>query len=181
LRAADVKDDFSLSDAVDLLARTPGVLDTLLRDLPEQWALADEGPDTFSPFEVVGHLIHGERADWMVRLGIILEQGPEATFEPYDRFAQREASRGMTLGELLSIFRRLRRNNLEALVALDLTPEDLERGARHPELGPVTARQLLAGWVVHDQSHLAQISRVLAKRYRDAVGPWRPYMPILDR
>lgn len=173
--------DFTLAEAVDLLSRTPAVLDALLINLPEAWASADEGPETFSPFEVVGHLIHGERTDWMVRLRIILDQGPEATFEPYDRFAQREASRGKPLAELLSTFRQLRRSNLQALVALELTVQDLERGARHPELGPVTARQLLAAWVVHDQSHVAQISRVLAKQYRREVGPWRPYMPILDR
>ena len=173
---------FSLPEAIDLLARTPATLDALLGDdLAPGWAQADEGPETFSPFEVVGHLIHGERADWMVRLRIILDDGPEATFEPYDRFAQREASRGKSLAELLSTFRRLRRSNLTDLGALDLTAQDLERSARHPELGPVTARQLLAGWVVHDQGHLAQISRVLAKRYRQEVGPWRAYMPILDR
>jgi len=172
---------FRLAEGTDLLARTPAVLEALLGDLGDEWVLADEGPDTFSPFEVVGHLIHGERTDWMVRLQLILEQGPEVTFEPYDRFAQREASRGETLASLLSTFRDLRQANLAVLETLELTPRDLDRGARNPELGPVTARQLLAGWVVHDQSHLAQISRVLAKRYRGDVGPWRPYMPILDR
>jgi len=172
--------DFTLAEAIDLLSRTPAVLDALLTDLPEAWTSADEGPETFSPFEVVGHLIHGERTDWMPRLELILEEGPDATFEPYDRFAQREASRGKSLAELLANFKGLRGANLEALAALELTPRDLERGARHPELGPVTARQLLAGWVVHDQSHLAQISRVLAKQYRREVGPWRAYMPILD-
>ena len=174
--------EFALEEATALLARTPAVLDALLGDdLAAGWVEADEGPDTFSPFEVVGHLIHGERTDWMVRLRQILEQGPDVTFEPYDRFAQREASRGKSLAELLATFGRLRRANLEALAALELTEDDLERTARHPELGVVTARQLLAGWVVHDQSHLGQIARVLAKRYRRDVGPWRPYMPILDR
>lgn len=173
--------EFSLAEANQLLRRTPAVLDALLAELPDSWALADEGPETFSPFEVVGHLIHGERTDWMVRLRQILEEGPDATFEPYDRFAQRAASRGRSLGELLSTFGRLRKANLEALAALQLSPADLRRGARHPELGPVTAGQLLAAWVVHDQSHLAQISRVLAKRYREDVGPWQPYMPILER
>ena len=117
----------------------------------------------------------------MPRLRLILDHGPDVTFEPYDRFAQRAASRGKSLAELLATFERLRGSNLDDLRALGLTEADLGRGGRHPELGPVTARELLAAWVVHDQSHLAQISRVLAKRYRHAVGPWRPYMPILDR
>jgi len=117
----------------------------------------------------------------MVRLRLILERGPDVTFEPFDRFAQREASQGRLLAELLATFRRLRRGNLDDLVSLDLAPRDLERQARHPTLGPVNARQLLAAWVVHDQDHLAQINRVLAKQYRGEVGPWRQYLPVLDR
>jgi len=173
--------DFSLATALDLLARTPRVLEQLLTDLAEAWTSADEGPDTFSPFEVVGHLIHGERTDWMVRLRLILEHGPEVRFEPYDRFAQRKECRGKRLSELLEVFDELRAANLAALEALELTNEDLARTGEHPELGRVTARQLLAAWVVHDQAHLAQICRVLAKQYSDAVGPWRRYLAILER
>ena len=173
--------EFTLSAAMRLLGRTPAVLEALLDGLDSEWTAANEGPETFSAFDVVGHLIHGERTDWMVRLRLILERGPDVTFEPFDRFAQREASHGRSLAELLATFRRLRRGNLDDLASFDLAPRDLERGARHPTLGSVSARQLLAAWVVHDQDHLAQIHRVLAKQYRDEVGPWRQYLPILDR
>lgn len=172
---------FSLADAAALLRRTPRTLEAMLGDLPEPWAHGDEGPDTFSPFEVVGHLIHGERTDWMPRLRLILERGPDVTFEPFDRFAHRVASRGRTLGELLATFAALREENVAALEALGLGAEDLERTGRHPELGRVSARQLLATWVVHDQAHLAQVARVLAKQYDGEVGPWREYLSILER
>ena len=175
----EVNDAFRLDDALDLLARTPAILSTQLADLPERWTLADEGPETFSPFEVVGHLIHGERTDWIPRLRLILECGPDVTFEPYDRFAQRAASRDQRLAELLETFGRLRAENLDTLRALELSATDLERRGSHPELGPVTARQLLATWVVHDLSHLSQVNRVMAGRYRDAVGPWTEYLRIL--
>ena len=170
---------FRLDDACDLLGRTPSLLETRLGGLPARWTNADEGPDTFTPWDVVGHLIHGERTDWMPRLEIILEQGPEAVFEPWDRLAHRRDSAGRSIAELLETFAALRSDNLARLRALELSATDLDRGARHPALGPVTARQLLAAWVVHDLSHLSQIDRVLAHRYRDEVGPWRRYMRIL--
>lgn len=170
---------FELRSAIALLRRTPAVLDAWLRDLPDEWVLADEGPETFSPFEVVGHLIHGERADWMGRLAIVLEHGEARPFEPFDRFAQREASKGKRLDELLDTFAALRAVNLERLERLDLGPAELARTGRHPALGTVTAAELLATWTAHDLGHLRQIARVMAKRYRENVGPWRAYLPVL--
>lgn len=172
---------FDLTHARALLGRTPATLDALLHDLPAPFVHADEGPDTWSPFDVVGHLIHGERTDWLVRARLILRPGGPHPFEPFDRFAQEEASRGQSLDELLDTFAALRAENLRALDALTLTPADFEREGRHPDFGAVTLRELLAAWVVHDLGHLAQISRALAKRYRDDVGPWRAYLPVLDR
>ena len=170
-----------LETAIDLLARTPVVLRSLLEDLDEDWTRANEGPETWSPFDVIGHLIHGELTDWIPRLRMILEHGKERTFEPFDRFAQFEASRGKTLEDLLDEFAELRAANLDALQELELGPSDFDREGLHPELGVVTLGQLLATWMAHDLGHLAQIGRVLAQRYRDDVGPWREYMPVLGR
>lgn len=172
---------FELDHARTLLERTPATLDALLRALPESFARADEGPGTWSPFDVVGHLIHGERTDWVVRAKLILQPGGPHTFEPFDRFAQAEASRGQTLDALLDTFAALRAENLRALDALALSPADFDRRGQHPDLGPVTLRQLLATWVAHDLGHLAQISRAMAKVYREEVGPWRAYLSVLDR
>jgi hypothetical protein len=157
------------------------VLDALLRGLPDEWTASNEGPDTFTPFDVVGHLIHSERTDWVVRARIILEHGPAVPFEPFDRFAQSEQSRGKRLPDLLDEFARLRAQNLETLRGLRLTDSDLERTGSHPTLGTVTLRQLLATWVAHDLSHVGQVVRVMAKQYRETVGPWRAYLPLLDR
>jgi hypothetical protein len=170
---------FQLASAVELLRRTPAVLDAWLGGLPDEWLSADEGPGTFSPLEVVGHLIHGERTDWMPRLRIVLAHGEARAFEPFDRFAQR-AGPPRAIGALLDELARLRAANLAELAALDLGPAELARTGRHPELGVVTARELLATWVVHDQSHLRQIARVLAKRLAPDVGPWRAYLPVMD-
>jgi len=180
---------FDLAHARTLLARTPATLDALLRDLPEPFVHADEGPDTWSPFDVVGHLIHGERTDWLVRAKLILQPGGPHPFEPFDRFAQQGASEEHSLDELLDTFAALRAENLRGLDALGITESDpstssghvLDREGVHPDFGPVTLRQLLATWVAHDLGHLAQISRALAKVYRDEVGPWRAYLPVLDR
>lgn len=172
---------FELSDAIAILERTPATLRAWLHDLPDDWLDANEGPDTFSPREVLGHLVHGERADWMTRARIILEHGPDRPFEPFDRFAHRRAFAGWSLAQLLDEFARLRAANLADLRSLPLTEGALAREGRHPALGQVTLAQLLATWVVHDLSHLGQIARVMAKRYRDDVGPWRAYLPILDR
>jgi hypothetical protein len=173
--------NFAFEDALPLLTRTPAVLRSLLADLPESWTRATEGPDTWSPFDIVGHLIHGERTDWIARTEILLAYGETRPFTPFDRFAQFEASRGKTLQELLDTFAELRAANLIRLRALELAPEDLGRQGRHPELGPVTLGELLATWVAHDLSHIAQIARVMGRQYADAVGPWRAYLPMLGK
>lgn len=172
--------DFRVDDALAVLSRTPAVLRSLLEDLPDDWTGNNEGPDTWSPFDVVGHLIHGERTDWMGRARMILEEGEEREFDPFDRFAMFEESRGKPLGELLETFEGLRAQNLHALSSLELDDQTLERRGRHPDFGAVTLRQLLATWVAHDLGHIAQISRTMAKQYRDEVGPWRRYLPVLD-
>lgn len=172
---------FDLPEALSLLERTPAVLRTWLKELPDAWLTADEGPDTFSPLEVLGHLAHGERADWMVRTRTILEHGPSRTFEPFDRFAHRRDFAGWSADRLLDELERLRAINLHALRGLCLAERDLDREGTHPAFGSVTLRALLATWVVHDLSHLAQIARVMAKRYGTEVGPWAEYLPILTR
>ena len=171
---------FALEEAVAILARTPATLDALLRGLPYGWIAAHEGGDTWSPFDVIGHLIHGERTDWMPRARIILGQGEARAFDAFDRFAQVSASQGRTLASLLDELAALRRQNLGDLAALQLTHADLDRRGRHPELGVVTLRQLLATWVAHDLDHIVQISRVLARQYTDEVGPWHAYLRIIS-
>jgi DinB family protein len=170
---------FDLAEGIAVLERTPRVLRTLLAGLPDGFTRATEGPDTWSPFDVVGHLIHGERTDWMARLEIILSAGETRAFTPFDRFAQFEASRGKSLDVLLDTFEALREDNLARLASLRLSAADLGRRGRHPELGPVTLGQLLATWVAHDLSHLGQIARVMGKVYTEAVGPWVAYLPML--
>jgi uncharacterized damage-inducible protein DinB len=173
--------EFQLDKAKNVLKRTPATLKSLLRDLPEEWILHNEGPDTWSPFDVVGHLIHGEETDWIPRAKIILADGENRSFEPFDRFAMFEKSKGKSLDELLSTFERLREENLRQLEQMNLTPELLTKRGKHPELGVVTLSELLATWVVHDLGHIAQIVRVMSKQYGDAVGPWRAYLSILSR
>ena len=170
---------FRLDHTIALLERTPATLAALLRDLPDDWSRANEGAQTFSPYDVVGHLIHGERTDWMVRARIILEHGESRPFERYDRFAQEKESAGRPLGALLDEFERLRRENLAALRRLNLGPTDLDRRGTHPILGTVTLRQLLATWAVHDLTHVHQISRAMAHQYRDQVGPWTVFLGVL--
>lgn len=172
---------FDLQDAIEILSRTPLVFRALLHSHHEVWLRSTEGPETWSPFAIVGHLIHGERTDWIPRARTILDHGEAQPFEPFDRFAQFAASRGKTVEELLDTFAVLRAQNLNTLESWHLTPADLARRGTHPELGPVTLEQLLATWVVHDLGHIAQASRVMAKQYRDEVGPWRAYLPVLDR
>ena len=171
---------FSLEEAIPILERTPRTLDAMLRGLPDAWLRCNEGEDTFSPFDVVGHLIHGEKTDWMPRARMILETGDARPFEPFDRFAQNEASRGKTLDELLDEFSRLRAANIAALKALELAPSDLERRGKHPKLGSVTMRQLLATWVTHDLDHVIQIARVIGRQYTDEVGPWTAHLRIIS-
>ena len=169
-----------LQQTVTLLARTPATLDALLRDLPDAWTRQNEGDGTWSPFDIVGHLIHGERTDWMVRVKSVLAFGPDHTFEPFDRTAHQRQVEGLSLALLLDEFAQLRAESLRALHDLNLQPEDLDRQARHPAFGPVTLSQLLATWAVHDLTHLHQISRVMAHQYADAVGPWKKYLGVLQ-
>jgi hypothetical protein len=176
--------EFSLAEVSAVLTRTPAALNALLRGLPDTWAMSNEGrskdgEDTWSAFDIVGHLIAGERTDWMPRARIILENGEARAFDPFDRFAQSRESEGKSLEQLLDEFAHLRSDNLAALHALNLQPEDLARRGRHPALGVVTLSELLATWAVHDLTHLHQLSRVMAHQYRDAVGPWSAYLGVL--
>ena len=165
--------------AIPVLERTPGVLRALLAGLPDEWTTAREGPESWSPYDVVGHLIHGERTDWIPRAELILRRGEAEPFPPFDRVAMFRESAGKSLGELLDTFARLRGESLVRLRGLGLTPADLERRGRHPELGPVTLSQHLATWVAHDLSHIRQIVRVMGRQYSEAVGPWTAYLPML--
>lgn len=169
-----------MDEAIAILARTPATLGALLRGLPDGWTRAHEGGSTWSPFDVVGHLIHGERTDWIPRARVILAHGETKPFEKFDRIAQFTASEGGTLASLLDEFAALRGENLQALESLHPTDTDLDRRGRHPELGVVTLRQLLATWVAHDLDHVAQIARILATQYADEVGPWRAYLRIIS-
>ncbi|MFP5264141.1 MAG: DinB family protein [Blastocatellia bacterium] len=173
--------EFHLEQAREILGRTPPALNSLLRHLPDQWVLHNEGPDSWSVYDIVGHLIHGEETDWIPRAEIILRDGEGGTFEPFDRFAMFEKSRGKSLGELLDQFERLRVESLNKLGEMSLTPETLKKRGRHPDLGVVTLEELFSTWVVHDLGHIAQIVRVMARQYEDAVGPWKAYLSILRR
>jgi DinB superfamily len=170
---------YRFDEAIPVLRRTPGALEALLSGLPDPWIAATEGPETWSPFDVVGHLVHGERTDWVPRIEHILQHGDAVAFPAFDREAMFEASKGKTLQELLAIFASLRARSLARLDELRLGEADLSRRGRHPELGVVTLAQHLATWVAHDLDHLAQVVRVMAKRYTDAVGPWRAFLSIL--
>jgi hypothetical protein len=173
--------NFDLGTGIAVLERTPRVLEALLSGLPGVWTTGNEGPDTWSPFDVVGHLIDGELTDWMARLHIILSQSANRRFEPFDRFRHISRNKGRTLSELLTEFRQLRERNLSELRGLNLQSAQLQLTGEHPAFGTVTLEQLLATWVAHDLGHLAQIARVMAKQYRDAVGPWEAYLPVLHR
>lgn len=173
--------EFNLADGIAILERTPNTMRALLSGLESPWIDGTEGPDTWSPYVIVGHLNHGERTDWIPRARIIMEQGTSRRFTPFDRFAQYEESKGKPLATLLDEFDEMRTRNLEILKGWELTDEQLALQGEHPELGKVTLRQLLATWVGHDLGHIAQTARVMAKQYRDAVGPWREYLPVMDR
>jgi hypothetical protein len=171
--------EHNLQHTLALLARTPSSLNALLRDLPDEWTLRNEGGNSFNAFDVIGHLIHGERTDWMPRAKRILEFGERRAFDPFDRRAQERESQGNSLSQLLDEFSQLRSENVAALRALNLQPEDLQRRGLHPALGTVTLSQLLATWAAHDLTHLHQISRIMAHQYRDAVGPWSAYLGVM--
>ena len=170
----------NLSDTVSLLTRTPATLNALLRDLPESWTFRNEGENTFTTFEVVAHLIYGERADWIPRARFLLQFGETRAFEPFDRKGHVRDSQGKSLPQLLDEFARVRSESLDQLRALNLRPEDLERRGRHPAFGPVTLSQHLASWAAHDLTHLHQVSRIMAHQYRQAVGPWSAYLGVLQ-
>jgi hypothetical protein len=169
-----------LQQTIALLSRTPASLNALLRDLPESWTHTTEGPGTWTVFDVVGHLIHGELTDWMPRARMILEHGESRGFEPFDRLAQERESKGKSLPQLLDEFARLRSKNLEDLRSLKLQAADFARRGKHPALGSVTLGELLATWAVHDLTHLHQVSRIMAHQYREAVGPWSAYLGVLQ-
>jgi len=171
---------FELVQAIEILQRTPATLNSLLRDLSEQWLVQNEGPDTWSPYDVIGHLIHGEETDWIPRAKMILEHGETRAFEPFDRVAMFEGSKGKSIVELLDTFAQLRAANLRELQSMNLTSELLDKRGRHPELGVVTLRQLLSTWVIHDLGHIRQVVRVMSKQYGEAVGPWKAYLSILE-
>src|SRR6185436_18264201 len=170
---------YTLERSYQILERTPSVLKTLLNGLDDGWVMNNEGPDTFSPFDVIGHLIHGEKTDWTARTKVILEFGLSKPFIPWDRFAQFEASKGKTLAELLDEFGQLREDNIRWLRSLNLTGDDLNKKGMHPVLGEVTMRNLLTTWVVHDLTHIAQVTRVMAKQYKEEMGPWPEFFRIL--
>lgn len=172
--------DFNLSDGVAVLERTPATLRAMLHGLPSAWNDATEGPDTWSPYVVVGHLVHGERTDWIPRAQIILAQGASRRFTPYDRFAQFRESQGRSLASLLDEFATLRAANLETVKSWQLSDEHMALHGEHPDLGAVTLRQLLACWVAHDLGHVVQVGRVMAKQYRDAIGPWTAYLSVMQ-
>ena len=170
----------NLEQTIALLERTPAMLDTLLRDLPESWTQSNEGENTWSAYDIVGHLIHGELTDWLPRMRRILEHGESKAFDKFDRTAQERESKGKSLEQLLDEFTRLRSANLRELRAMNLRNGDLAKKGRHPALGVVTLSQLLATWAAHDLTHLHQLSRVMAHQYREAVGPWTQYLGVMQ-
>ena len=172
---------FDVEEACAILERTPPVLRAWLGGLPDAWLRATEGPHTWSPFDVVGHLIDGEETDWIPRARIILAQGADRRFVPFDRFRHLTRNAGRPAGALLDELAALRKGNVATLRSWRLGETELALGGEHPELGPVTLRQLLATWVAHDLGHLAQIGRVMAKRYAGEVGVWEAYLPVLHR
>lgn len=173
--------NFNLNKSIQILERTPSTLLAMLAGIDEDWTSVNEGGETWSAFDIIGHLVHGEKTDWITRTKTILAQGENRTFDSFDRFAQLDTSKGKSLAFLLEEFMLLRAQNLETLTALNITEEQLELKGTHLELGEVTLRELLSTWTAHDLGHIAQIARVLAKQYKDQVGPWQEYIPILHK
>jgi len=171
---------FDLEKSILILERTPALLEQLLSGLPDDWTMHNEGGETWSPYDVMGHLIHGERTDWMARAKIILNKGTGRTFDVFDRTAMFEESKGKSLTDLLAEFKVVRAENLKTLRALNLTENDFNKKGTHPRFGEVTLRQLLATWTIHDLTHLAQIARVMAKQYKSEIGPWVEYMRLVQ-
>lgn len=173
--------EYKISEAIEVLERTPYALEQLLSGLSDNWTKNNEGPDTWNPYDVVGHLIHAEKTDWVVRMDVILAEGGDKKFPPFDRFGQFNASKGKSLQELLTEFKEVRRKNIDILLSKKLTDADLNKTGVHPDFGNVTLKQLLATWVTHDFTHMAQIVRVMAKQYKTEVGPWTAYISVLNK
>ncbi|WP_333599875.1 DinB family protein [Flavobacterium sp.] len=173
--------EFDLQKATEVLTNTPTVLRTLLHGLSEEWIFENEGADTWSPFDIMGHLLHGEKTDWIARMEIILSDSNDKTFQPFDRFAQFEESKGKSIVQLLDEFNSRRDHNLAVLQSKRIDATALAKKGIHPAFGEVTLRELLSCWVAHDLGHIAQIARVMAKQYKEEVGPWEAYLPILHK
>ncbi len=173
--------NFTIEKSLDILERTPVVLDILLRNISADWTHPNEGPDTWSVYDIIGHLIHGEKTDWIPRMEIILSENENKAFIPFDRFAQFTNSKGKLLTQLLEEFKELRAKNIDKLLSQNIDMAKLEEKGIHPAFGEVTLAQLLAAWVVHDLNHIAQVSRVIAKQYKEAAGPWVEYLKILQQ
>ena len=170
---------FDLQRSLEILERTPQVLESLLSGLSNEWTESNEGPETWSAYDVVGHLIHGETTDWIQRMQIILSDSTDKNFKPFDRFAQFHESKGKTMEQLLAEFKKIRLSNLNTVRTMNLTPTDFLKKGIHPVFGEVTLEQLFSTWVAHDMNHLAQIARVIAKQYKTEVGPWVEFLRIL--
>ncbi len=171
---------YTVEDAIEILKRTPSILEALVKDLPEQWSKVNEGGETWSVYDIVGHLIHGETTDWVNRMEIILRQSEDRTFPPFERFAMIEESKGKSLNQLVAEFAEVRKKNIAILLSKNLTEAQLDLKGIHPKFGEVTLRQLLSTWVAHDMGHLAQMARVIAKQYKEEAGPWVEYLRILQ-
>lgn len=171
---------FDINEAIQILERTPAILKVFLSDLPDTWIFSNEGEETWSPFDILGHLVHGEKTDWITRAKLTLGNDGKKPFPPFDRFAQFKDSEGKSIDDLLEEFEDLRRKNIEILKEMNLTDSDYFKTGRHPNLGAVTLKQLLATWVVHDLGHIRQIARVMAKQYAGEVGPWEQYLRVLS-
>lgn len=172
---------FEIEKSIEILTKTPSILETMLNGLSEEWLRNNEGENTWSPYDIVGHLIHGEKTDWIPRAKIMLSNSENKTFEPFDRFAQMNVTKEGTIAELLGEFKAMRAKNINELNSLQIEVADLAKKGIHPELGNVNLKQLLSTWVVHDLGHISQISRVMAKQYKAEVGPWKEYLGILKR
>ncbi len=173
--------DFNLSKSLEILQRTPDALFAIVQGISSDWTSTNEGGDTWSVYDIIGHLIHGEKTDWIQRIEIILSDSKDKTFEPFDRFAQFEESKDKTLPALFAEFKILREKNIKTLQSFHLTKNDFSKKGNHPALGEVTLAQLIATWTVHDLNHLAQIARVMAKQYKNETGPWIEYLSILKQ
>lgn len=172
--------NFDLNKSIEILERTPEVYSALFNNTKHNWDKINEGSDTWSGYNIIGHLIHGEKTDWIPRAEIILSNNDDKTFEPYDRFAQEELYSFQTIEELLIEFKTLRKQNIEKLISWNLSENDLDKKGIHPDLGTVTLRQLISTWTIHDIAHLNQVSRVIVKHYAEDVGPWKKYTRLLN-